>query len=71
MIVRFQAALNYPIRDYFLEIRQQLRENSLMDTSRMSQVLDNRQLNEGSGKLRKLPTFPTGPGGWWNSCASF
>ena len=48
MIVRFQAALNYPIRDYFLEIRQRLRENEKVREEILLR------------KLRKLLTFLAG-----------
>jgi hypothetical protein len=49
--VKIQAAFDYLIGDYFLEIRRRLRETQSMSqaASRMSQVLDNRRLNEKAG----------------------
>jgi hypothetical protein len=53
-----EAATNYLIGDYFLEIRRRLRETQSMSqvAGHMSQVLNKRRLNGDSRKLRKLPT---------------
>ena len=57
-----EVPFDYLIGDYFLEIRQRLRENKEIGGANsmsqvagcMSQVLDNRRLNEDVGKLPTL-----------------